>query len=79
MDFNRDQVVFDSPETDSKLGILAYLVVVPRAVEIPGCFLRFVPEVVVGGRFGGMRVFTFSGMACQAVGVCAQDVVTEVR
>ena len=40
-------MVFDSGKTDSKLGILAYLVVVPRAVEIPGCFLRFVPEVVV--------------------------------
>ena len=40
-------MVTDSCETDSKLGILAYLVVVPRAVEIPGCFLRFVPEVVV--------------------------------
>ena len=38
-----------------------------------------VPEVCVGGLFGGMLVFTFSGMACQAVGVCAQDVVTEVR
>ena len=40
-------MVFDSSKTDSKLGILAYLVVVPRAVEIPGCFLRGVPEVVV--------------------------------
>jgi len=38
-----------------------------------------IPEVFVGGLFGGMLVFVFSGMAMQAVGKCAQDVVTEVR
>jgi len=38
-----------------------------------------VPEVFVGGLFGGMLVFAFSGLAVQAVGSCAQDVVTEVR
>ena len=37
------------------------------------------PQVFVGGLLGAMLVFAFSGLAIQAVGKCAQDVVTEVR
>ena len=38
-----------------------------------------VPEVFVGGLLGGMLVFVFSGFAMKAVGVCASEVVVEVR
>ena len=37
------------------------------------------PEVFVGGLMGGMLVFVFAGLCCQAVGNCAADVVVEVR
>ena len=58
----------------------AFMDVVHAQSGLPFGTIDFaVPEVFVGGLFGGMLVFTFSGMACQAVGVCAQDVVTEVR
>ena len=58
----------------------AFMELVEEESGVPFKSVDFaVPEVFVGGLFGGMLVFTFSGMACQAVGVCAQDVVTEVR
>ncbi len=38
-----------------------------------------IPEVFVGGLLGGMLVFTFSGFAMKAVGICASQVVVEVR
>jgi len=58
----------------------AFMDVVQEQSGLPFKVVDFaIPEVFVGGLFGGMLVFVFSGMAMQAVGTCAQDVVTEVR
>ena len=58
----------------------AFMDVVQEQSGLPFKSIDFaIPEVFVGGLFGGMLVFTFSGMAMQAVGKCAQDVVNEVR
>jgi len=58
----------------------AFMDVVQEQSGLPFNTIDFaVPEVFVGGLFGGMLVFAFSGMAVQAVGRCAQDVVNEVR
>jgi len=58
----------------------AFMDVVQEQSGLPFKSVDFaVPEVFVGGLFGGMLVFAFSGMAMQAVGKCAQDVVHEVR
>mmetsp|Transcript_28133 Transcript_28133/g.59150 ORF Transcript_28133/g.59150 Transcript_28133/m.59150 type:complete len:284 (+) Transcript_28133:1-852(+) len=58
----------------------AFMDVVHEQSDLPFSTVDFaVPEVFVGGLFGGMLVFVFSGLAIQAVGKCAQDVVEEVR
>jgi len=58
----------------------AFMDIVHEQSGFPMTTVNFaVPEVFVGGLFGGMLVFAFSGLAVQAVGSCAQDVVTEVR
>ena len=58
----------------------AFMDVVQEQSGLPFKSVDFaIPEVFVGGLFGGMLVFAFSGMAMQAVGKCAQDVVNEVR
>ena len=44
---NRHQVIFYAGETHAELCILAYFTVVPRLVEIAGCSLRRIAEVVV--------------------------------
>ena len=54
--------------------------VVHEASGLPFKSVDFaVPEVFVGGLLGGMLVFVFAGLCCQAVGKCAADVVQEVR
>lgn len=45
--FNRDQMIFYAGEAHAELCILAYFTVVPRLVEIAGCSLRRIAEVVV--------------------------------
>ena len=58
----------------------AFMDVVQEASGLPFTSVDFaIPEVFVGGLLGGMLVFAFSGLAIQAVGKCAQDVVNEVR
>jgi Na+/H+-translocating membrane pyrophosphatase len=58
----------------------AFMDVVQEQSGLPFKVVDFAnPEVFVGGLLGGMLVFAFSGLAIQAVGKCAQDVVTEVR
>jgi len=58
----------------------AFMDVVHEASGLPFKSVDFaVPEVFVGGLMGGMLVFVFAGLCCQAVGNCAADVVQEVR
>ena len=58
----------------------AFMDVVQEQSGLPFKTVDFAtPEVFVGGLLGGMLVFAFSGLAIQAVGKCAQDVVAEVR
>ena len=58
----------------------AFMDVVQDVSGLPFKSVDFaIPAVFVGGLFGGMLVFAFSGLAIQAVGKCAQDVVNEVR
>jgi len=58
----------------------AFMDIVHEQSGLPLTTIDFaIPEVFVGGLLGGMLVFAFSGLAIQAVGKCAQDVVTEVR
>jgi len=58
----------------------AFMDVVEEHSGIPFKTVDFaIPEVFVGGLFGGMLVFVFSGFAIQAVGRVASDVVEEVR
>jgi len=58
----------------------AFMDVVHEASGLPFKSVDFaVPEVFVGGLLGGMLVFVFAGLCCQAVGNCAADVVQEVR
>ncbi len=58
----------------------AFMELVEEESGVPFKSVDFaVPEVFVGGLFGGTLVFVFSGLAMKAVGTCAQQVVDEVR
>ena len=58
----------------------AYMDVVQEQSGLPFTSVDFaIPEVFVGGLFGGMLVFLFAGMAMQAVGTCAQVMIIPPR